>query len=307
MDDPLGINPAGDSTYALALEAQARGHALWVYHPSGLSSHQGRLTAMLRCSKWHDDAKEWVTLEPPKPGDLSEMDAVLMRQDPPFDMTYLSATYLLEQLDSGTPVFNNPAYVRNHPEKLAILDYPDAIPPTLISSQEEAIRAFCQTHERIVIKPLYGFGGRSVYVMDRDDGNIQTLLEHHREQSGEPLMIQPYLPEVKEKDIRVLLIGGRISAAIGRIPQAGSIRANMRVGGKPVACELNATQRQLCEHIAADLDAAGVLFAGLDLIGDYLTEINITSPTGIRAAADLYQHNPASDFWDALEHRLTAD
>lgn len=301
MDDPATLNAAGDSTVALALEAQARGCVLYCYHPASLCLQGGDLTALAAPITFFDDAAHWYEAGEAALLSLNAMDAVLMRQDPPFDMTYLSATFLLERLPPAVRVLNPPAYVRNHPEKLAILDFPDAIPPTLVTADEAAIAAFQAEHGRIVVKPLYGFGGRSVYVFAPGDSNLRTFLEQHREQHGEPLMIQRFLPEVAERDVRVILMNGRISAAVGRIPASGDIRANFRVGGTAARVELNPRQRAICETVGARLREHGVLFAGLDLIGEYLTEINITSPTGIRAAQRLYGCNPAADFWDAVQ------
>ncbi len=302
MDHPAGLNPAGDSTIALALEAQARGMTLFYYHVSGLSDHGGELRAPLQPITFYDDEQGWFTLGEAQDMPLSQMDVVLMRQDPPFDMTYLSATYLLERLPKTTRVLNHPTYVRNFPEKLAILDFPDVIPPTLISADEEAIMQFCQQHGKGVVKPLYGFGGHSIYLFAPDDANLLTFLEQHRQQTSESLMAQAFLPEVKDKDIRVLLVNGKVSGAIGRIPAEGSIRANMRVGGTPIAVELNRKQQAICDHVGAKLKVGGVMLAGLDLIGDYLTEVNITSPTGIRAVQNLYEGvNPAAEFCDAVQ------
>ncbi len=302
MDHPAGLNVRGDSTIALAREAAKRGHTLHWYHPSQLVFVGGELRAQLQSLHCSEDDNAWFSLGKKADTALAEMDVILMRQDPPFDMSYLSATYLLEHLPAGTRVLNNPAYVRNHPEKLAILDFPDAIPPTLVSADESAIMTFAQAHHKVVAKPLYGFGGHSIYVFTADDPNLLTFLEQYRNQTAEPLMLQAFLPEVKAQDIRVLLIDGKVSGALGRIPAEGSIRANMRVGGTPVAVELNDKQQSICDRVGATLKSGGVLFAGLDLIGDYLTEVNITSPTGIVAAKQLYEGcDPAADFWDAVE------
>lgn len=302
MDAPASLKAATDSSIALAQEAQRRGHSLCWYHPTQLSWSAGEVRARVQSLRCTDDAASWCELGEAHDISLAEMDVVLMRQDPPFDMAYLSATYLLERLPAATRVINNPAYVRNHPEKLAIMAYPDAIPPTLVSADTQTILAFAQQQGSVVVKPLYGFGGHSIYKFDAEDGNLLTLLEQHQQRSQEPLMVQAFLPEVKDRDVRVLLVNGGISAAFGRVPAAQSIRANMRVGGKAVPTELNDVQRAIAERVAVQLKAGGVLLAGLDLIGDYLTEINITSPTGIRAAQLLCpDSNPAAEFWDAAE------
>lgn len=300
MDPPSRLNLAMDSTIALAQEAARRGFMLYAYQPEQLAYQSGALHAVgARLLQVDSEDPTRLSLGEAQSLMLEEMQAVLMRQDPPFDMTYLSATYLLEQL--RVPVLNHPAYVRNHPEKLAILRYPEAIPPTLVSASTEAILAFREAQGAIVVKPLYGFGGRSIYRFERDDSNLLTLLEQWQQHSAEPLMVQRFLPEVAQRDVRVILMDGAISAAVGRIPASGEIRANFRVGGTAAAVELNDTQRAHCERVGADLKRGGVVFAGLDLIGDYLTEINITSPTGIRAAQALYGHDPSVDFWNAVE------
>ncbi len=300
MDHPQGLNVAGDSTIALMEVAQAYGYQIWIYHPSHLCARGDAIIALKAQRITLQDGDAWHQLGEAEEVALAEMDVVLLRQDPPFDMTYLTTTYLLERLPDSVRVINNPAYVRNHPEKIAILDFAEFIPPTLITSQEQEIRHFLSACKDIVIKPLYGFGGRAVFRFKESDGNLAALLEQHRERSSEPLMVQAFLPEVKDQDVRVILINGKVEAAVGRIPAAGEIRANFRVGGTAAAVELSPRQHQICEAVGTKLKANGVLFAGLDLIGEYLTEINITSPTGIRPAQKLYGTNPAEAFWQAL-------
>lgn len=303
MDPPPRLNPAGDSSIALAREAQKRGHRLSWYHSSQLVLHGSELRAKLQPLICRDDGNTWYELGDPREQALHDMDVVLMRQDPPYDMAYLSATYLLERLPSSVRVINNPAYVRSHPEKLAIFDFADVIPPTIVSADSGALLAFAQQYEKIVAKPLYGFGGHGIYVFAKGDPNLETFLEAYFLSGSEPLMLQAFLPEVKDKDVRVILMDGRVSGVLGRIPAEGSIRANLRAGGSPATAQLNAKQTAICERVGAQLKAGGVLFAGLDLIGDYLTEINITSPTGIVAVQALSggRVNPAADFWDAVE------
>lgn len=299
MDEPASLNAKGDSTIVLALEAQKRGYQLYYYHPSMLSDVQGEITASVAHPiTFFDSSETWFELGAAQSLPLNEMDAVLMRQDPPYDMAYLTATYLLERLK--TPVINNPAFVRNAPEKLSILHFADAIPPTLITRDITSIDQFRQQQGDIIVKPLYGYGGRAVYKFSEGDSNLHTLLEHFFTQSREPVMVQRFLPEVVSRDVRVILMNGKVSAAVGRIPAAQEIRANFRVGGSAAKVELNAHQQSICDRVGAWLKDNGVLFAGLDLIGDYLTEINITSPTGLRAAIALYGHNPAVDFWDSI-------
>jgi len=304
MDPPATLNPKSDSTIALALEAQARGHTLFYYHPTSLScGPDGLTTTHAQPIRFNVAADPHFTAAATTALPLESVDVVLMRQDPPYDMAYLTATYLLDQLHNKTLVVNNPTTVRNAPEKLSILQFPDAIPPTLISRDLASIESFRTTHRDIIIKPLYGFGGHSVYRITPDDQNFYTLLEQFFLTSKEPLMIQPFLPEVTSRDLRVILIDGAIAGVFGRIPAEGVIRANLRVGGTAVKATLNDKQQSICERVGVILKQTGIVFAGLDLIGDYLTEINVTSPTGLRAVQTLYGTNPAATFWDAIETR----
>lgn len=299
MDDPDGFNPATDSTIALALEAQARGYELWYYLPESLHASNGDVIAQPAYPiTFHDDRFDEGKAETLS---LSSMDVVLIRQDPPYDMRYLTTTYLLELLPPNVRVINHPVAIRNQPEKIAILHFPEFIPPTLISGQLETIQAFQAKHGTIVAKPLYGYGGRSVFKFAEGDSNLTAFVEQWQEQSGEALMVQAFLPEVASEDIRVIMMHGKVSAAVGRVPASGEIRANFRVGGTAKVVELNPSQQAICDTVGKHLMSHGVLFAGLDLIGDYLTEINITSPTGIKAAQALYHHDPATDFWDGIE------
>ena len=281
-------------------EAQARGHAVYFYEAPALSWLLGDVRAPLMPIRIDMAAKPVWTLGEAKETSLFEMDVVLMRQDPPFDMAYITATHLLEQLAPKVKVWNNPASVRNAPEKLSILRFSEFMPPTLISRDAQAIAAFADAHEAIVAKPLYGYGGRSVFKLNRGDSNRETLLEHWSETSREPLMWQEFRPEVKDADKRVLFINGEVEAVFGRTPQDGSIRANMRVGGTPVATELSPRQQEICAALSPFLKAQGLMLAGIDVIGDYLTEINVTSPTGLRAAERLYGVNLAKVFWDSV-------
>jgi glutathione synthase len=243
------------------------------------------------------------TLGEAKPTSLRSMDVVLMRQDPPFDMSYITATHLLETLKGKVAVWNDPAAVRNAPEKMSILGFHQYMPPTLISRDPATIAEFAAQHEAIVAKPLYGYGGRSVFKLSRGDSNLDTLLEHWSEANKEPLMWQQFRPEVTNQDKRVLFIDGKVEGVFGRAPAENSIRANMRVGGKPIAAELYKKQQEICDALSPFLKAQGLMLAGIDLIGDYLTEINVTSPTGFRAAERLYGINLAAKFWDAVENQ----
>ena len=301
LDHPSRLKPASDTSFMLMEEAQKRGHVVSFYEAPNLSWQKGDLLAPL-APLYIDMAANpvWKAGET-KLQSLRTQDVVLMRQDPPFDMSYITATHLLEQLAGDVAVWNNPASVRNAPEKLSILGFAQYMPPTLISRDPAAIAAFAAEHEAIVAKPLYGFGGRSVFKLTRGDSNLETLIEHWMEASKEPLMWQQFRPEVANADKRVLFIDGKVAAVFGRTPGENSIRANMRVGGQPVQAELNTHQQKICDTLSPFLKAQGLMLAGIDLIGDYLTEINVTSPTGLRAAERLYGINLATTFWDAVE------
>lgn len=303
LDHPAALKPKTDTSFMLMETAQQRGHTLYYYEPQHLSWRAGEVVASLSPIRL-DMARDPVW----QAGDavvtpLATMDVVLMRQDPPFDMAYITATHLLEHLPKSVQVWNNPAGVRNAPEKLSALGFVRFMPPTLISRDLATIQAFAGAHEAIVAKPLYGFGGRSVFKFTRGDSNLETLLEQWCETSREPLMWQQFRPEVKDQDRRVIFIDGAVVAAFGRTPAAQSIRANMRVGGEAVKATLTAKQQEICAALTPFLRAQGLLLAGIDLIGDYLTEINVTSPTGLRAAERLYGINLAETFWDAVEEK----
>ena len=283
--------------------AQARGHECHFYEAPQLSWRAGEVVAPLTPITIDMATSPVFSLGESKPTSLHTIDVVLMRQDPPFDMAYITATHLLEQILPDVAVWNHPASVRNAPEKLSILGFARFMPPTLISRDLAEIRAFAAAHDAIVAKPLYGFGGRSVFKLSRGDANLETLIEHWSEQSREPLMWQQFRPEVTSDDMRVLFIDGEVAAAFGRTPQAGSIRANMRVGGQAVVHDLSPRQQEICAALSPFLKAQGLMFAGIDLIGDLLTEINVTSPTGLRAAGKLYGQNLAELFWKKVESR----
>jgi glutathione synthase len=302
MDHPARLNVASDSSLMLIEEATRRGHRTFFYEASALRWQQGVLSAPLAPIAAHTkDATPW-TLGDARQTPLTDMHVVLMRQDPPFDMGYITATHLLEQLPAATKVWNNPAGVRNCPEKLSILGSAQYMPPTLISRDAASIEAFAREHEAVIAKPLYGYGGRSVFKFAAADGNLETFLEYWSEASKEPLMWQAFLPEVREGDRRVLMVNGEVDAVFGRAPAAHSIRANMRVGGTPVKATLTPKQEEICHALSPFLRTHGLMLAGIDLIGDYLTEINVTSPTGLRAAEALYGVNLATRFWEAVEN-----
>ncbi len=303
MDHPKRLNPAGDSTLMLIEEAQQRGHTVFFYEASQLSWQSGVLTAPLQPITLDMHAVPCWMLGEAVTRPLEEMDVILMRQDPPFDMAYITATHLLEQLAGKVAVWNNPAAVRNAPEKLCVMPFSRFMPPTLISRDPVTIHQFASAHEAIVAKPLYGYGGRSVFKFSAGDSNLDTLIEHWSEQSLEPLMWQQFRPEVAHDDKRVLFIHGDVKAVVGRLPADGSIRANMRVGGTAVAGELTPRQQEICDALSPFLKEQGLMLAGIDLIGGYLTEINVTSPTTLRAAQKLYGINLAVAFWDTVEEQ----
>lgn len=305
MDHPATLTASGDSTIVLALEAQRRGFELFAYQPTDLCFKGGALYALNALPiVFYDSTTRWYESGQPHTINLNDMDVVLVRQDPPYDMNYLTATYLLEHIIDRVLVANNPISIRNGPEKLSILHFADLIPPTLVTRNVDEIKHFRAEHESIIVKPLYGYGGRSVFQFTQGDPNLLTVLEHLFTSNHEPVMVQRFLPEVSSQDKRVILMDGKVCGVTGRIPAQGEIRANFRVGGTAAAVELNDHQRGICERVGALITSHGIVFAGLDLIGDYLTEINLTSPTGLRAIMQLYGTNPAVDFWNAIEGKL---
>ncbi len=303
MDPMEGIDIAADSTFAMALEAQARGHGLWHYLPAHLSFDHGRVRARARPLTVrnergnHFSLGEWQTL------DLATLDVVLMRQDPPFDMAYITATHLLEHIADTTLVVNDPVSVRNAPEKLFVTHFDGLLPPTLITSDPDAIRAFRTAHQDIILKPLYGNGGAGVFHLKPDDENLGALIEMFTQMYREPMIVQRYLPEIREGDKRIILIEGEPVGAVARVPQAGEARANFHAGGAAVATALTARETDICRAIGPSLRDQGLIFVGIDVIGDYLTEINVTSPTGIHEINRLSGSKLEALFWDAVEAR----
>jgi glutathione synthase len=303
--DPLdAINPGGDSTLLLGLEAQKRGYDLYHYTPDKLTWKQGAITAMAHKVTLYDDHANHYKLGDLVKLDLETMDVILLRQDPPFDMNYITTTYLLEMLPPSVHVFNNPTAVRNYAEKISPLLFARFMPPTLVSADMREIEYFRNHHKDIIIKPLYGFGGRSILRIKHDDDNFHAVMEMHFSTSKEPLMVQAFLPEVATGDRRVVMIDGHVGGAIGRIPAENEIRANLRVGGTAAKAELTPKQQEICEAVGSLLKEHGLIFAGLDLIGDWLTEINVTSPTGLASINKLYGRRIESDIWDAMERYL---
>jgi len=297
MDPIGGINPLGDSTLRLGAEAQGRGHELFYYTPDTLSLRGNDVTAHARRLHLSLDPKHYYDfVDAPQTLDLRKMDVVLLRQDPPFNMHYITTTYMLERLQPDVLVANDPASVRNHSEKLFPFEFAEFMPPTLISGDITEIVKFRAEYKDIIIKPLYGYGGKAVLRVKPDDDNFDALLEMQFSASREPVVVQAFLPEVKTGDRRIILIDGKFAGAIGRIPAEHEIRANMRVGGTPTKVELTKKQNDICAALEKPLRERGFIFAGVDVIGDYLTEINITSPTGLAAVEKLYGKNLAADF-----------
>ena len=305
MDPPHRLNPKGDSTIALGLEAQRRGYRLFCYTPDTLSYDQGGITARGEFACFTENPNHWYDAEKSTTLDLREARIILLRQDPPFDMAYITTTYLLERLQNhGVLVVNNPRSVRDCPEKWLVTEFADFIPPTLISADPQALTAFKTQHRDVVIKPLYGHGGNAVFRLGEHDGNFNALVEYMLAKSPEPVIAQAFLPEVKNGDIRVILADGQFAGAVRRMPGEGEIRSNFRVGGTGAVAELTDRQNAALAAIAPVLKEKGLIFAGLDLIGDYVTEINVTSPTGLRNIRDLSGIQPEMALWDAIEARL---
>jgi glutathione synthase len=303
MDPIEKIDIAGDSTFALALEAEARGHSLLYYGPRDLTFHDGRVLARAQPLNVRAVKGDHFALGESAVCDLSSVDVVLMRQDPPFDMAYITATHILERLHPRTLVVNDPAAVRNAPEKLFVTLFKGLMPPTLITSDRAAIREFRAEHKDIILKPLYGNGGAGVFRVKADDENLGALLEMFTQFYREPVIVQRYVPEVRKGDKRIILIDGVFAGAINRVPAQGEARSNMHVGGKPESTTLSAREKDICETIGKELKERGLIFAGIDVIGDYLTEINVTSPTGIWEVKRFGGADIAALVWDAIERR----
>ena len=306
MDPIETINIAGDSSFALMLEARARGHQLWHYQPDDLSAENGRVRARARALDVHNQpGSHFSWLGAPAPIDLADdADVVLMRQDPPFDMGYITATHLLEQVQHRTLVVNDPAEVRNAPEKLFVLRFADLMPPTLVTKSLEEAMDFRARHGAIVVKPLYGNAGTAVFLIDEKDGNLPALVELFGSVWREPFMVQAFLPAVAEGDKRIVLVDGEVAGAINRLPKQGEIRSNLAAGGSAQPTDLSQREQEICARLGPELKARGLIFVGIDVIGGCLTEINVTSPTGIRAIDRFNGTNTPARIWDAIEARL---
>ncbi len=306
MDAVEAVSIDADTTFLMMLNAQARGHSLWTYSPDALSLEDGRLTARARPLTVHAAADDHARQGEPERLDLSSMDVVLVRQDPPFDMAYITATYLLETVHPRVLVVNDPTEIRNAPEKLFVTRFPGVQPPTLITRDLEALAQFHARHGAIVLKPLYGGGGSGVVRLSADDPNLEALMELHFAIGRDAVIAQAFLPAVKEGDKRILIVDGQPVGAINRVPAAGQVRSNLRVGGRAEAVELTARDRALCATIGPELKRRGLIFVGVDVIGDYLTEINVTSPTGAQQLKRFAGVDATMIMWDVIEARRRA-
>ena len=304
MDPIAAIDIRGDSTFALLLEAQRRGAELFYYTPDNLSLHGETLRAQGATLQVCDKLGDHFSLSEPRTIDLASMDVVLLRQDPPFDMGYITTTHLLERIHPKTLVVNDPREVRNAPEKLWVLDFPDLMPPTLVTRNVDDIKAFRNQYSDIIIKPLFGNGGAGVFRLKPGDGNLGALMELFHGLNREPVMVQQYRAEVRAGDKRIILVDGEIAGAINRVPADGETRSNMHVGGTPKPTELTARDREICARLGPELKRRGLIFTGIDVIGPYLTEINVTSPTGIRQVKAFGGNDIAAMIFDAIEQRL---
>ena len=304
MDPMDSINIDGDSSFALMLEAQARGHLLWHYDVRRLTFSAGRVTTWAHPVTVRRERGAHYSFGPIVELDLArDVDVVLMRQDPPFDMSYITATHILEHIHPRTLVVNDPAQVRNAPEKLFVLNFPELMPDTLVTRDPTAIAAFRRKHGDIIVKPLFGNGGAGVFHLRPEDSNLNSLLEMFGERSREPLMVQQYLPAVRAGDKRIILIDGEALGGINRVPAAGESRSNMHVGGRPEPTVLTEREREICARIGPELKARGMIFVGIDVIGDYLTEINVTSPTGLQELARFDGVHLERNIWDVIERK----
>ena len=304
--DPIElINIKADTTFALALEAHKRGHELFYYNPENLTYNNGIVSARGKnILKIQNKINDHVLLSEEETKNLSSEDVILLRQDPPFDMTYITNTHILETLHPKTFVVNNPFEVRNAPEKLFVNKFKEFIPETLITRDVIEINKFKKEFKEIIVKPLYGNGGKQVFHIRHDDPNFSSLLEMFFEQSNEPIIIQRYLPEVRNGDCRVIMINGEIAGAVNRVPPKGEARSNLHVGGRAEKKILNKKESEICEALSEELKKKELILVGLDIIGDYLTEINVTSPTGVQEISKFDSFNISAKFWDSVENHI---
>jgi glutathione synthase len=306
MDPIERINIRGDSTFALLLEAQARAHPLSYYTPDRLSLRDGKVSATVRPLVVRDIAGDHFTLGDPRHVDLASFDVVLLRQDPPFDLAYISSTHMLDRIHPKTLVVNDPSHVRNAPEKVFVTEFPDLMPPTLLTRDLDAIKAFRAEHGDIVMKPLYGKGGEAVFRLAAEDLNFGSLYDLFATMFREPWVVQKFLPAVKDGDKRIILVDGEFAGAVNRVPAPDDLRSNMVRGGVPAATELTARERDICARLGPALRQRGLLFVGIDVIDGFLTEINVTSPTGIRAIKNFGGSDIAALIWDKIEEKRAA-
>ena len=306
MDPIESIDINADSTFALGLEAERRGHRLYHYLVNDLSYENGRVLSHVRPPTLRREIGNHFSLGTPRRLDLgAETDVILMRQDPPFHMGYITATHLLELICNETLVVNDPVSVRNAPEKIFLAKFPELMPPTLITRNGRDVEAFREEYKDVVIKPLYGNGGKGVVRVRDDDENMKSLIELFQDFYVEPFIVQKYLPEVRQGDKRIILVDGEAVGAINRVPAKGEARSNMHVGGRAEKTELTPREMEICEAIGPTLREQGLIFVGIDVIGDYLTEINVTSPTGIQEIERFDGTNIAAIIWDAIEKRAS--
>jgi glutathione synthase len=303
MDPIERINVRSDSTFALLLEAQARGFSIAYYTPDRLALRGGGVFAAVQPLEVRDQPGDHFKLGSPQRTDLRAFDVVLLRQDPPFDLAYIATTHLLERIHPATLVINDPAAVRNAPEKLFVMQFPELMPPTLITRDLAEIKAFRAEYGDIVMKPLYGMGGQAVFRLGREDINFGSLYDLFTVTYREPWVVQKFLPAVRDGDKRVILVDGEFAGAVNRVPAADDLRSNMVRGGTPAETELTAREREICARIGPSLRERGLLFVGIDVIDGYLTEINVTSPTGIRAVRNFGGPDIAALIWDRIEAR----
>ena len=303
MDPIARINIRGDSTFALLLEAQKRGHGLSYYTPDKLSLKGEEVVAPVQILSVRDESGNHFTLGEPRRENLAQFDVILLRQDPPFDLAYITSTHLLERLHPKTLVVNDPASVRNAPEKIFVMDFPQLMPPTLISRDLDEINAFRDEHGAVVMKPLHGHGGAAVFRVMPQDMNFGSLYDMFSVTFKEPWVIQRFLPEVKHGDKRIILVDGEFAGAVNRVPAADDLRSNMVRGGAAQATDLTDREREICAALGPSLRERGLLFVGIDVIDGNLTEINVTSPTGIRAIARLGGPDVAEKIWDVIEKK----
>jgi len=305
MDPIERIDILGDSTFALLLEGQKRGHDMFYYTPPDLALHGDRLLARGMTLQVEDKVGDHYKLTVPRVEDLSQRDVVLLRQDPPFDMAYITTTHLLERIHPKTLVVNDPAHVRNAPEKIFVLDFLDLMPPTIITRTLDDVEAFRLEMKDIILKPLYGNGGAAIFRIAEGDTNVASLVELFQTVFREPFMVQQYRPEIERGDKRIILVDGKVAGAINRVPPKGETRSNLHVGGMAQPTKLTERDLEICARLGPELKKRGLLFAGIDVIGDYLTEINVTSPTGIRQVKDFGGPDIAAMIWDAIEQKAS--